>query len=89
VTPLEQARRLSDHGNAPRLIDHHGAELRYLPGGRWHVWDGTRWLPDASGETVRKAREVIEHLYAKADEAASRHGDDHKTTKDKLAPTRA
>jgi putative DNA primase/helicase len=75
VSELEPARRLADHGNAQRLIDRHGEGLHHVPGVGWYAWDGTRWLRDASGETVRKARELVEHLYALADEAAARHGD--------------
>jgi putative DNA primase/helicase len=81
VTELERVRRLADHGNAQRLVDRHGDDLRYLPGAGWHTWDGTRWLRDSSGEVVRRAREVVEYLYAKADEAERRHGDGHETTK--------
>ena len=68
-------RRLADHGNAQRLIDQHGNDLRYLPGAGWYAWDGTRWLLDSSGEIVRRARDLVDHLYAEADRVAAKHGD--------------
>jgi putative DNA primase/helicase len=75
VDDFDERRRLADHGNAQRLIDHHGADLRYVPALGWHSWDETRWLRDTTGETVRKARELVEQLYAEADRAAEEGGE--------------
>lgn len=38
-------RPLSDLGNAERLADEHGQDLRYVPGLKWIQWDGARWQP--------------------------------------------
>jgi putative DNA primase/helicase len=73
-----RARRLADHGNAQRLIDHHGDDLRYVPGSGWYVWDGTRWLRDGTGEIIRKARDLVDLLYAEADFAGAKYGDEDK-----------
>ena len=63
-------RHLTDTGNAERLIDQHGDDLRYVhPWGKWLVWDGTRWKPDASGEIERRARETVRAIYAEAESA--------------------
>ncbi|MDQ3302271.1 MAG: phage/plasmid primase, P4 family [Actinomycetota bacterium] len=64
------ARHLTDTGNAERLIDQHGDDLRYVhPWGKWLVWDGTRWRPDVSGEIERRARETVRAIYAEAESA--------------------
>jgi len=50
----------TDLGNAERLIDRHGKDLRYLAAAsEWCVWDGTRWGRDADGEIVRRAIETV------------------------------
>jgi putative DNA primase/helicase len=36
--------------------------------GRWLLWDGVRWAPDADGEVVRLARRAAQVRYAKAPE---------------------
>lgn len=41
--------RASDAGNAARLADRFGADVRWsegVQGDGWLVWDGTRWAPD-------------------------------------------
>jgi putative DNA primase/helicase len=56
-------RHLSDLGNAERLHDYHGSELRYVHKmGAWLYWDGRRWSRDDSGETIRRARAMIREL---------------------------
>jgi putative DNA primase/helicase len=78
---LRPHRRLTDDGNAYRLVDEHGDDLRYLPGEGWYAWDGTRWLRDASGEAVRRARDLVRKIHAEADESASRGSEDDEVTK--------
>lgn len=39
----EHMRPLTDVGNAERLIDDHGDDLRYVRGVGWALWDGARW----------------------------------------------
>ena len=36
---------LNDAGNATRLLDRHGQDLRYAEGLGWYRWDGARWAP--------------------------------------------
>lgn len=50
----------TDLGNAERLADRHGVDLKYcakLNG--WHVWDGQRWRLDETGEVIRRAAETV------------------------------
>ena len=68
-----RSRPLTDDGNAYRLVDEHGSDLRYVPGAGWYAWDGTRWLHDSTGEPMRRARELADTLRA---EAENRAGDD-------------
>jgi putative DNA primase/helicase len=59
--------RLDDVGNAQRLVDRHGRDLRYVfPWQRWLVWDGRRWIADDTGEVERRAKETLDQLLADA-----------------------
>src|SRR5215213_3275900 len=59
----------TDTGNAERLADRHGTNLRYCyPWGKWLVYDSTRWRVDDRGAVVRLAKETA------TDEAAKRLG---------------
>ncbi len=65
--------RLTDLGNAERLVARHGEDLRYVhPWGKWLLWDGKRWKPDASGEVERRAVETVASIYAEAAHAADK-----------------
>jgi putative DNA primase/helicase len=60
-------RALTDDGNALRLVDQFGGELRYVPlRGEWLVWDGTRWREDNLNEVTLRAREVARGIYGEA-----------------------
>lgn len=57
----------TDLGNAERLIDRHGDELRYVPKwGKWLHWDGRRWVEDATCEVHRRAQETVRAIYEEA-----------------------
>lgn len=60
-SPLHpRARPLSDAGNAERLVDRHGADLRYVPAwGAWLTWSGTHWQRDEDGEIVRRCTDTV------------------------------
>lgn len=50
----------TDLGNAERLVDRHGADLKYCPPLRgWLIWDGKRWSQDKTGEIYRRAAETV------------------------------
>src|SRR5580765_5534067 len=74
VPRLLADRSLDDDGNAYRLVDLHGEDLRYLPGAGWYCWDGTRWAYDESGEVIRRARDLVRVLHAEAHQAVAELG---------------
>jgi P4 family phage/plasmid primase-like protien len=56
-----------DVGNADRLADHHGRDMRYLsPLAGWHVWDGRRWTPDHDGQVARWAVDTVRRIDSEA-----------------------
>jgi P4 family phage/plasmid primase-like protien len=56
-----------DIGNAQRLADRHGPDMRFIAAyGGWHIWDGRRWVYDESGETMRWAKETARAVRAEA-----------------------
>jgi putative DNA primase/helicase len=62
----------TDTGNAERLVDRHGANLRYChPWGKWLIYDGTRWHVDDRGAVVRLAKDAARSIFEEAKEAPS------------------
>lgn len=56
---------LNDLGNARRLVDLAGEDLRYLPEtGRWLIWDDHQWREDGDGQATRFAKNVYELIRA-------------------------
>jgi putative DNA primase/helicase len=67
--PHPDAYHLTDLGNAERLFDRHGGDLRYLhTWRRWLVYDGRRWKLDETGEATRRMIETLRHLVTRANE---------------------
>lgn len=59
--------RLTDLGNAERLVHHAGQDLRYVhEWARWLVWTGKRWEPDRAGLVKRRAKAAVRQIYAEA-----------------------
>jgi putative DNA primase/helicase len=46
----------TDYGNAERLVEIHGADLRHVRGLGWLAWDGRRWRARAEHEVMRRAK---------------------------------
>jgi putative DNA primase/helicase len=63
----------TDLGNAKRLVQAHGDDMRYVPNLGWLVWDGVRWCRDATGEVVRRAKRTIRDLYREAQATDDEH----------------
>ncbi len=60
--------RLTDLGNAERLADRFGDDLRYVSAWKsWLYWDERRWARDGVGVVDRRAREVVRSMYAELD----------------------
>lgn len=63
--------RLTDVGNAMRLVSLHGRDLRYVPEfKKWLVWDGGRWLIDEDGEIMRRSKDTAAAIYVEAKNAS-------------------
>ena len=71
----------SDAGNAERLHEVHGENLRHVTeSGQWLIWNGCRWEPDSNGEVTRRfievmrtmAREAADHPSAEAAQALTK-----------------
>lgn len=67
--------RLTDMGNAERLVDQHGESIRFCRDLRqWYAWDGTRWVHDdgmvlqLAKKTVRAMQLEYKELLAAPDE---------------------
>jgi putative DNA primase/helicase len=59
--------RLTDLGNAERMIARHGASLRYChPWSSWLAWDGARWKVDDTAAVYRMAIESVRSMYVDA-----------------------
>lgn len=64
---------LTDRGNALRLVDRHGKDLRHChPWKKWLAWDGRRWREDDTAQAVRWAKETISSLFEWACEEIAR-----------------
>jgi len=65
LDPIPVPFRLTDLGNAQRLVGRHGADLRYDScRGKWLCWDGCRWVEDLTGEAMRRAKESARGMWA-------------------------
>lgn len=61
---------LTDMGNAKRLVARHGHDLRYChPWSKWLVWNGRRWIKDATAEVIRRAKDTVTQIYAETAQA--------------------
>lgn len=58
---------LTELGNALRLVDKHGADLRYCQAWKqWLVWDGRIWSRDESNEIMRRSKDMVRDIYTEA-----------------------
>ncbi len=61
--------KLSELGNARRLIKAHGDKIRYCYAqGQWMMWNGQRWVSDETGLIWRYAKQIPRILYREAAE---------------------
>ena len=62
----------TDLGNAQRLVQRHGTNLRYcFDSGKWLTWNGRSWATDNDGQVERFAKETIKSMYCEAGCSAS------------------
>jgi putative DNA primase/helicase len=63
-------RNTTDLGNAERLVDMHGEDLRYVHDwGRFIVYDGQRWGMDRNGTVKQRAKDTVRSIYHEAGDA--------------------
>ncbi len=61
--------RLTDVGNARRLVRRFAGSIRYCPEVGWLTWDGSRWIADNRGRVREMAKAVAQDLHDEADAA--------------------
>jgi putative DNA primase/helicase len=79
---------LTDLGNARRVVQRHGKNLRYChPWKAWLFFDGKRWPEDATAEAIRCVKETQAEMYRSVAEKIKLLGDvgDDDARKRKLA----
>jgi putative DNA primase/helicase len=60
----------TDYGNAERLVDRHGDQLRFSSGIGWLVWDGRRWQRDENRSAMRLMKETVRAMWSELPEIA-------------------
>jgi putative DNA primase/helicase len=64
ISDKRKAEPFTELGYARRLVDKHGAELRYVvPWNRWLVWNGTHWAPDTDGYVQRCTKLIARDVH--------------------------
>jgi len=67
AAPPPAGRALTDLGNAERLVERFGKDVRHCrEWNKWLVWDGVRWVIDREGRVERMAAETARGIYAEA-----------------------
>jgi putative DNA primase/helicase len=67
---------LTDLGNAERMRDYFGGEIRYVPErGCWLVWDGSRWSLDSLERVKEIAKRTVRTIYEKESKVARSDAD--------------
>src|SRR5258708_995608 len=60
-------KRLTDLGNARRLVELHGRNIRYVHTWcQWLVWEDGHWRKDENGAVMRLAKATIEKMFEEA-----------------------
>ena len=80
---LPAALSLTDSGNAQRLVERCGSDLRFCADrGKWLRWDGARWAEDAAGLVTLDARDgaalLVTDAAALRKQASKAEGDEAK-----------
>ena len=66
-TIVDDSLHHTDLGNAQRLVERHGTNLRYcFDSGKWLTWSGRSWATDNDGQVDRFAKETIKSIYCEA-----------------------
>lgn len=61
------SRPMTDLGNAERLADAHGENLRYCDDtGKWFMWDSVKWIQSGKSGPQTFAHEMVRDIYEEA-----------------------
>lgn len=61
--PDKVVRPFTETGNAERLVDQFGQDIRYCyPWASWLHWDGRRWMRDQTGAVRQMAKDVVRSI---------------------------
>jgi putative DNA primase/helicase len=75
AAPVTQGFKLTQLGNAERLIGRHGHNIRYCHAWKkWLIWNGKQWKPDDTGQIMGLAKDTVRSIYK---EAAALHYEGH------------
>jgi putative DNA primase/helicase len=65
---------LTDTGNAERLVERFGADVRFCHAWKkWLVWDGKRWRVDESGAVMGISKRVARSIHSEAEACDEPH----------------
>lgn len=57
----------TDYGNAERMVDLHGGDLRFVyKWGKWLAWVNRKWDLNSDGEVNRRAKMTVRRMYQSA-----------------------
>ncbi|PAD46682.1 phage/plasmid primase, P4 family [Shouchella clausii] len=62
--------RLTELGNAERIVYEHGKDIRYCPEREWLIWNGKRWVEDSKKEIESITARTLRSIYKEAEQAS-------------------
>jgi len=63
--------KINDSGNARRLVERYGNDLRYCSSQQsWMVWDGEIWQTDGAAQAMKRAKSTVSAIDLEADSIA-------------------
>ncbi|UTR05419.1 phage/plasmid primase, P4 family [Alkalihalobacillus sp. LMS6] len=63
--------KLTELGNAERIVYEHGKDIKYCPEREWLIWDNKRWVEDSKKHIETITAKTLRTIYKDADESSS------------------
>ena len=80
VAKLLRNKLENDIGNAERFVERCGAEVMFVPGIGWLVWDGRRWIVDIADAAIKRmAQMTVKAIFRESEFMADRAGADSRS----------
>lgn len=80
VAELLRNKLENDIGNAERFVERYGAEVMFVPGIGWLVWDGRRWIVDIADAAIKRlAQMTAKAIFRESEFMADRAGADSRS----------